>query len=210
MIGQQSLELALGLPVVVEGFADKKARYCYPFTLENLTRANLYLSGFDHEDMYKNFKDKTATLAMLAFFKEAFRPTSSEETDELLHAINNDNFAEIVSDIKTISGIKDEQGDVDIPKTTSSLDWKTAVNSIPVYTSTPHSEVKDLTLPQFQMTLQLIGKKINFEYKSNTIGLVKEPDKYIKDSEHPLYAEPEVDSNKVMTMKEVMAMIQQG
>ena len=208
MFNRQELELALGLPIIIEGFADQKARYCYPFTLENLTRANLYLSGFDHEDIYKNFKDKAATLAMLAFFKEAFRPASSEETDELLHSINKENFAELVSDIKTISGIKDEKGDVDIPRTTSGLDWKTAVNSIPVYTATPHSEVKNLTLPQFQMTLQLIGKKINFEYKQNTIGLVKEPDKYIKDSEHPLYAEPQVDSSKVMTMKEVMAMIQ--
>lgn len=208
MFNRQDLELALGLPIIVEGFGDNKPRYCYPFTLENLTRANLYLSGFDHEDIYKNFKDKAATLAMLAFFKEAFRPASSEETDELLRAINKDNFAELVSDIKKISGIKDDKGDVDIPRTTSSVDWATSLNSIPVYTSTPHSEVKHLTLPQFQMTLQLIGKKINFEYKQSTIGLVKEPDKYIKDSEHPLYSEPEVDSNKVMTMKEVMAMIQ--
>lgn len=206
MIRGQQLEMNLGLPVVVEGFNDGKARKCYPFTLEKLTEANMLLSGFDHNDLYKNFKDEDATMCMLFFFKESFRPSSQEETDELIHAIDAENFSEIVCDIKKVSGISDAKGEVDIHKTTEAIDWKTSLNAIPVYTSTPHSQVKDLTLTQLQATLNLIGKKINFEYKSNTIGLVKKPDQYIKDEEHPLYSEPDVGDKKHVTMDDVQAL----
>lgn len=204
MINGQVMELALGVPIIIEGFADGKARYCHPFTLGKLTICNLYLSNFNHEELYENFKDKNSTKAMLSFFREAFKPETEEETNELLHAITNDNFAEIVRDIKMVSGISDPtKGEVDIHKTTNSIDWNVAVNSIPVYTSTPHHKVQDLTLTQFQTTLQLIGKKINFEYKLGTISLVKSPDKHISESEHPLYSEPK-NENRVMTMKEAM------
>ena len=204
MINGQAMDMALGMPIIVEGFADGKARYCHPFTLGKLTICNLYLSNFDHEKLYENFQSKDATMAMVAFFKEAFKPESDEEIDELLHAITNDNFAEIVRDIKMVSGISDPtKGEVDIHKTTNSIDWDVAVNSIAVYTSTPHYKIQDLTLTQFQTTLQLIGKKINFEYKLGTIGLVKSPDKHISEDEHPLYSEPK-NENKVMTMKEAM------
>lgn len=206
MIRGQELERQLGLPVVIEGFKDGKARKCYPFTLENLTQVNMLLSGFDHTDLYKNFKDEDATMCMLFFFKESFRPATEEETDELLHAIDSENFAEIVCDIKKVSGISDANGEVDIHKTTESVDWKTSLNAIPVYTATPHYKVKDLTLTQLQSTLTLIGKKINFEYKTNTIGLVKKPDQYIKDEEHPLYSEPDVSDKKHVTMSDVQAL----
>jgi hypothetical protein len=206
MINNQTMEMALGLPVFIEGFADKKARLCYPFTLERLTMANLYLSGFDNHDLYKNFKDETAVTAMACFFREAFRPTNDQDAEELLHAINQDNFAEIVKDVKKVSGIKDKDGkEVDIQKTTETMEWLTAVNSIPVYTSTPHHKVKDLTLTQFQETLRLIGKQINFTYKMNTIGLVEKPNKYITDSDFPLHSEPvyDDDNKKHVTMKDV-------
>lgn len=206
MIRGQELERQLGLPVVIEGFKDGKARKCYPFTLENLTQANMLLSGFDQNDLYKNFKDEDATMCMLFFFKESFRPETEEETDELLHTIDSENFAEIVCDIKKVSGISDANGEVDIYKTTESVDWKTSLNAIPVYTATPHYKVKDLTLTQLQSTLTLIGKKINFEYKTNTIGLVKKPDQYIKDEEHPLYSEPDVSDKKHVTMSDVQAL----
>lgn len=206
MIVGQTMEMALGLPVVIEGFNDKKARTCHPFTLEKLTMANMYLSSFDNSNFYENFKSEDATLCMLYFFKEAFRPTTEEETDELLHAIDNENFEEIVCDIKKVSGISDNNGEVDIYKTTESIDWKTSVNIIPIYTSTPHEKVKDLTLTQFQTTLQLIGKKINFEYKTSTVGLVKEPSDYIEESDHPLYSEPEIDGKKYITMDDVQGL----
>lgn len=206
MIVGQELEKQLGLPVVVEGFNDGKARKCYPFTLEKLTQANMLLSGFDHEDLYKNFKNEDATMCMLLFFKEAFRPETEDETNELLHAVDASNFSEIVCDIKKVSGISDANGEVDIHKTTESIDWKTSINAIPIYTSTPHSQVKDLTLTQFQETLRLIGKKINFEYKTNTLGLVKKPNEYLKDSEHPLHSEPEVSNKKHVTMSDVQGL----
>lgn len=207
MINGQVMELALGLPVIIEGFADGKARYCYPFTLEKLTMANMYLSGFDNVDLYKNFKDENSTMAMFCFFKEAFRVETDNDIDELLHAITNENFAEIVCDVKRVSGISDPiNGEVDINKTKESIDWNTAINTIPIYSSTPHHKIKDLTLTQFQTTLHLIGKKINFEYKTNTVSMVKEPSEYIQESDHPLYSEPKHDEKKVVTMKEIMGL----
>ena len=206
MIHGQELEMALGLPVVVEGFADGKARYCYPFTLEKLTMVNMYLSSFDNRDLYENFKDENSTIAMVYFFKEAFKPETEDDIDELLHAITNENFAEIVCDVKRVSGISDPNGEVDINKTKESIDWNTAVNTIPIYSSTPHDKIKDLTLTQFQTTLHLIGKKINFEYKTNTVSMVKEPSEYIQESDHPLYSEPKHEDKKVVTMKEIMGL----
>ena len=114
----------------------------------------------------------------------------------------SDNFAEIISDIKTISGIKDSNGEIDIQKSKESIDWNTAVNSIPVYTSTPHDKVGDLTLPQLNKTLELIGKKISYEYKYNTIGLVKEPENYITKNDYPLYCDNN-EGKKHVTMSDI-------
>lgn len=202
IIANQSLELALGLPVMVKGFNDGQIRACYPFKLSNISRLNVYLSNISQTDLYENFKDETKTQYMAMLFSTSFRPNDDNELDTLLHSIDANNFAEIISDIKTISGIKDSNGEIDIQKSKESIDWNTAVNSIPVYTSTPHDKVGDLTLPQLNKTLELIGKKISYEYKYNTIGLVKEPENYITKNDYPLYCDNN-EGKKHVTMSDI-------
>ena len=205
IIENQSLEMALGLPVMVRGFNDGQARACYPFRLKNITLLNVYLSGINQTDLYENFRDEKKTQYMAMLFGMSFKPNDDNELDTLLHS---NNFAEIISDIKTISGIKDSSGEIDIQKSKNSIDWNTAVNAIPVYTSTPLDKVGDLTLPQLNKTLELIGKKINYEYKYNTVGLVKEPENYITKNDYPLYSDPN-EGNKHVTLdsiKELMEM----
>lgn len=208
IIENQSLEMALGLPVMVRGFNDGQVRACYPFRLKNITLLNVYLSGINQTDLYENFRDEKKTQYMAMLFSMSFKPNDDNELDTLLHSIDANNFAEIISDIKTISGIKDSSGEIDIQKSKNSIDWSTAVNAIPVYTSTPLDKVGDLTLPQLNKTLELIGKKINYEYKYNTVGLVKEPENYITKNDYPLYSDPN-EGNKHVTLdsiKELMDM----
>lgn len=207
ILNNQKIELALGLPIFIDGFNDGKARLCYPFKLKNVTLLNLYLSAISQTDLYENFKDQKKTEYMASLFSMSFKPKDEKELDELLHSIDANNFAEIISDIKIISGVVDSNGEVDIPKTQNTLDWDTAINTIPIYTSTPHDKVPELTLTQFNKTLKLIGKKINYEYKSNTIGLVKEPDKYITDQDHPLYGE-QVSNKKHITMSDIKGIME--
>lgn len=202
IIANQSLELALGLPVMVKGFNDGQIRACYPFKLSNISMLNIYLSNISQTDLYENFKDENKTKYMAMLFSTSFRPNDDNELDTLLHSIDANNFAEIISDIKTISGIKDSNGEIDIQKSKESIDWNTAVNSIPVYTSTPHDKVGDLTLPQLNKTLELIGKKISYEYKYNTIGLVKEPENYITKNDYPLYCDNN-EGKKHVTMSDI-------
>lgn len=207
ILANQKMEMALGLPVLVSGFNDGKVRACYPFKLRNITVLNLYLSSISQTDLYENFKDQVKTEYMAALFTMSFKPKDDEELDILLHSIDANNFAEIINDIKTVSGIVDSKGEVDISKTKNTLDWNTAINSIPIYSSTPHDKVKELTLTQFNMTLKLIGKKINYQYKSNTLGLVKEPSKYITEQDHPLYGE--IDSDKKhITMDDIKGIME--
>ena len=213
MIAGQEMEIALGLPVIVENFKDGVPRVCYPFTLSNLTMANFYLSNFNHSDIYQNFMDETGSkvTAMKLFFQEAFRPQNEDELMSLLKAIDNDNFAEIVGDIKRISGIKDVDED-DASKmfqgaNGEKVSWETMVNIIPLYTSTPLGEVKNMTLPQFNRTLELIQKKNNWDYKLATIPLSKEPNKHIDKKDEMFYEEPKKGNQKVTTMKEIMGMM---
>ena len=209
MVNSQEMEINLGLPVIVEGFNDGVPRRCYPFKLSNLTMANLYLSSFDQENIYENFGDDGRTQAMKLFFQEAFKPKDQSELVNLLNAIDGDNFAEIVGDIKKISGI------VDIDKTLKKtyqvngekISWGRMVNIIPLYTSTPHSQIKDMTLVQLNETIDLIQRKINWDYKVNTLSLVKEPDKYINKQDGLFYEEPKKGEQKVTTMKEIMDMM---
>ena len=211
MINSQLMEISLGLPVIIENFGDGMPRPCYPFTLSNLTRANLYLSSFDHKDIYKNFSDETgvSSRAMMLFFKEAFRPEDDNELNELLQAINKDNFAEIVADIKYISGIKDidEQTNKMYDVAGEKISWNRMVNIIPLYTSTSHSEIKDLTLNQLNETIELIQRDINLKYKLATIGLTKEPSKHIDKKDSMFYEEPKSDGKTVTTMKEILGMM---
>lgn len=208
--GQES-SLSLGVGVFIDGFADRVPRKCYPFTLENICMLNVNLSIFNHNDLYENFKDENKTLAMASVFQEAFRTETNEETMALLHNINSDNFAEIISDIKRVSGISDINGEIDFEKTfkdnKEKMNWDIAVNSIPIYSSTPITQVKDMTLTQFNETLRLIGKKINWQYKVDTLQLTKEPNKYIAEKEHPLFNDAIDKTKKHMTMEDIAGLM---
>ena len=198
----QEIEMALGKPVMVSGFNDGQVRGCIPFKLEDMTVLNILLSNINQNDLYDNFKDERKTEYMATLFSMSFKPNDDNEFETLLHSIDANNFAEIISDIKIVSGILDNNGEVDIEKSKNTIDWNTAINSIPIYTSTPHDKVGKLTLPQLNTTLKLIGKKINYEYKSNTISMVKEPNDYIKDNDHPLYCDKN-EGKKHVTMSDI-------
>lgn len=207
ILKNQQMEIALGLPVAISGFKDGKIRYCKPYTLEYLPLLNLFLSSFSNTDLYSNFQDENKTLMMASFFAKSFDVQKDEDMDTLLHAIDDSNFEEIVKDIKEVNGIIDKQGEVDINKSTSTIDWETSINVIPVYTSISHEKVKDMTLRKFNKTLELIGKKINYEYKSNTIGLVKNPSEYISESDHPMYSAPKVNGENKITMDSIQELM---
>lgn len=210
ILKNQEMQISLGLPILVGGFNDDKVRYCKQFTLEEIPLLNVYLSSFDHQDLYLNFKDEQKTIAMASFFARAFNATKDEELDELLHSIDKDNFAELVSDVKEINYIHDDDGD-DKPKVNSSgsspVDWDVSINAIAKYTATPHSQIKDLTLRQFYTTLKLIGKDLNYNYKLNTISMVKDPSDYIQDSDNPLYSEPKVEEKKFIQMSDLQGLM---
>lgn len=203
----QEMDLSLGTGVFIDGFNDHIPRKCFPYTLENISMLNVNLSIINQTDLYENFRDNEKTILLATIFKQSFRTESDEETLELLHTIDSDNFPNILSDIKKVNGIVDNTGEIDIDKTfkdsSSGINWSTAINSIPLYSSTPLYKVKDMTLIQFNETLRLIGKKINWQYKVDTVSLSKEPSKYIQDSEHPLYNDSKPEGKKFMTMADI-------
>lgn len=207
IVAGQEMDLSLGTGVFISGFNDNIPRKCFPYTLENISMLNVNLSIIDQKDLYENFRDEERTVVLATIFKESFRTESDDETLELLHSIDSKNFAEILSDIKKVNGILDDNGEIDIDKTfqdsSNRMDWNVAINSIPIYSSTPIYKVKDMTLIQLNETLRLIGKKINWQYKIDTVSLSKEPSKYIQDDEHPLYSDGKTSGKKFMTMKDI-------
>lgn len=211
ILPNQQMEMALGLPIAISGFNDNAVRMCYPFKLYEIKLLYLYLGTIDNTDLYANFEDEMKTQSMAEMFIRCFQITENEEVDVLLHSIDKDNFAEIVSDIKTVNGINGDADNVnDIPSSgsDSSMSWEVAVNIIPLYSATPIDKVKEMTVPQFNKTMELIAKKINYEYKQNTISMVEDPSEYISESEHPLYCELENTSNdkKHITMADIQGL----
>ena len=55
--------------------------------------------------------------------------------------------------------------------------------------------------------MEMIGKKINWQYKEATVGLVKDPSKHMSEKEYPLYSEPKHEGKKITTMKDIMAFV---
>lgn len=214
ILQNQEMDMALGLGVYIDGFADGVPRKCYPFKLKELTDVNVRLSMFDHVDLYENFKDRNKTVAMAEIFGKAFNTETEEEANDLLHQINADNFAEIVCDVKTVSGISDTQGEPEVDKAFQNkqgkMDWGVAINSIPIYSSISMNEIPEMTLTQLNKILELIGKRINWEYKVDTLSMVKEPKKYLKETEHPLYSDGKDPNKKHMTMDDIAGLMAGG
>lgn len=212
MVENCELQLALNLPIDIVGFYDGKPRKCYAYTLENINKANGYLSIFGGCSLNDIMNDETMTTALYLFLVDSFR-VDNKELEDLLENITDDNFDDIISDIKACNGITDDIGERDI--SSNAIQWNTAVSAIVAYTAIPLDKIKDLTLIQFNDVLEIIGKKINWEYKTNTITNVEKPNEYITQEEHPLHSEPKVKSSgkykdknghRVMTMKEAMGL----
>ena len=207
MITNQEKNMALGIGVSISGFNDSVLRKCYPFTLENLDNLNLSLAIINCEDLNENFNDEYTHLAFLSLLKFSFRDLNNEEFEKLLDAIDENNFNEIIKDIKKINGIVDSKGEIDLNKSKNTIDWTVAVSAIIAYTCIPFNQIKDLTLPAFNGVMEMIGKKINWEYKEATISLVKEPSKHMSEDEHPLHSEPKIEGKRMITMKEIMGFV---
>ena len=203
MIIGQELEMALGLPIEIDSFLDGLPRKCYPYKIIDLYKANTYLSFFDHKDMAGNMQDENKTIAMICFLAESFKDTDIEE---LLKNINNELFPEIICDMKFVNGIIDNDGEKDLNKSKEAIEWATSTSAIQAYTSNTFEDIKNMTLTQFTTLLGFIGKKINWEYKSGILDLVKEPSDFIGQDEHPLSSKNSVKAKKHMTMSDVMGL----
>ena len=207
MITNQEKNMALGIGVSISGFNDGVLRKCYPFTLEKLDELNLYLAIINCEDLNENVNSEYTYAAFLSLLRFSFRDLNNEEFGQLLDAIDENNFIEIIKDIKKVNGVVDRKGEIDLNESKNTIDWTVAVSAISAYTCIPFNQIKDLTLPAFNGVMEMIGKKINWQYKEATIGLVKEPSKHISEDEHPLHSEPKVEGKKMVTMKEIMGFV---
>lgn len=204
MILNADRQFALGLPVPISGFNDGLTRLCYPYTLENIENAYYYFSIIDCEDLYENFRDEAKTNALAGLLLESFR-IGNDGIEVFLRTIDNDNFKEIISDIKEVNGIEDVDEQVQVSNNSNTLDFETSAYAISAYTSTPLYKIKDMTLKQFKKSVEMVSKKINWDYKLSTISMVENPSEYITEQEHPLYCEPKIDkTRKMVTMKELM------
>ena len=105
MITNQEKNMALGIGVRIVGFNDGCMRKCYPFTLENLDDLNMFLSMINCEDLNENLNNEHSYIAFLSLLKFSFRINDDKEFEKLLDAIDEENFSEIMKDIKKIIAI---------------------------------------------------------------------------------------------------------
>ena len=153
-------------------------------------------------DYDENFKKEESIIAIRSLIEESFKDNKLEE---VLAAIDDTNFFEVISDIKTINGISDNNGEKNLSAEGNSIDWSTSVCSITTYTSNSLKDILDMTFIQFNDCLNTIGKKINWEYKTETISLVENPSEYIDDSDHPLAIKEK--KKKMMEMSDLEGLI---
>lgn len=202
MIKNQEMELAIGEPIDIYGFKDGEPRACYPCKLKELKELNLYLSRIDEHDLVRCISDETSYAALTWLFQKMFLLENKKELKNFMNNIDTENYPEIISDIKKVNGVENEEKS----KTSDSekTNWLTAVSSIAVYTSTPVSEVKNLTLLQFNSLLEVVNKKIMFEYKYTTVGLSEDPSEYIQATDYPLKSEDSEEPKKHTTVQDVI------
>lgn len=203
MIQGQEMELELGMPVSIYGFSDGIPRVCYPFYLEDVKELNMYLENIDCNNLFNNFSNETNYAAITWLFQKSFHVNDKRELKALFSNITEENFGDIMSDIKMVSGISgmnvgsnNEEG----------LDWSTAISAITVHTSHLPETIKKLTLYQFNNLLEYINKEIAFEYKTNTIALSLEPSEYINDEDFPLSPKKKEVKKKYATLKDIQDM----
>ena len=202
MIRGQEIERSLGLPMYTASFSDGRLRLCYPFKLKNLTQLNSYLTSINETKLEDNAKDESKFVMLVSLIRDSF--PDEQDDKEILEAINVETFPELIKDIKYISGLSTDSGDIDIKKTeeNSPIDWLTAINAIQYYTSNTYEQIQNMTLYQFNNLVSYIGVVINWEYKTSIVTGVENPGEFISNEDFPLYSIPKHDNKKMMTMKD--------
>ena len=205
--------LNFGVDVYLSGFADGVPRRCYPYKMRDLNKINSYLSFINEDDFDLNFQRPESIRSIQELFSDSFRdenglPLSDDGMTALFKAVNNENFKELIKDIKTLNGFRDNSGEriMDTGDEDTGIDWETSVSAILVYTSNSVKDILEMTFPQFNDCLLEIGKKINWEYKTDTLSLVEKPDEHIGEEDHPLSKRERTSSKKRMTMKDLQGM----
>lgn len=211
MIVGQELSISLGKPILMTGFDDGEARYCYPFTLGELDEIQAYLSIIDDKDYRKNVNDEAKMQSIATLFIRAFHLQEEEFQEFMLSAIGVESYPLIMSDIKRISGLEIDSSKSDNDDNKDVLDWDVSFAVIVSRTGYTYQDIGNMTLPQFNNVMKAIAKDINWNQKLATIGYVKEPDNYITDEEHPLYSDKKettiVNGKRVTTMKDIQNLI---
>ena len=211
MIVGQELSISLGKPILMTGFDDGEARYCYPFTLGELDEIQAYLSIIDDKDYRKNVNDEAKMQSIATLFIRAFHLQEEEFQEFMLSAIGVESYPLIMSDIKRISGLEIDSSKSDNDDNKDVLDWDVSFEVIVSRTGYTYQDIGNMTLPQFNNVMKAIAKDINWNQKLATIGYVKEPDNYITDEEHPLYSDKKettiVNGKRVTTMKDIQNLI---
>lgn len=211
MIVGQELSISLGKPILMTGFDDGEARYCYPFTLGELDEIQAYLSIIDDKDYRKNVNDEGKMQSIATLFIRAFHLQEEEFQEFMLSAIGVESYPLIMSDIKRISGLEIDSSKSDNDDNKDVLDWDVSFAVIVSRTGYTYQDIGNMTLPQFNNVMKAIAKDINWNQKLATIGYVKEPDNYITDEEHPLYSDKKettiVNGKRVTTMKDIQNLI---
>lgn len=193
MIKGQELNIALGEPVLLTGFSDNKPRLCYPYKLKDFYKLTSYLSFVDMDSFDKNFQSKESIVSLQCLFKDSFQDCN---TLDVMKVVLEEQFFEIINDIRLVNGLdvvhsnKERKIKQTHEEMTSneSIDWDTSVSAITTYTSNSIEDIKNMTFGQFQHLLRMVGKRLNYEFKMNTISNVEKPSEYIKEDEHPLYS----------------------
>lgn len=201
MVKGQELELALGLPVYLDGFIDGVPRKCYPYKLSELSTLNMYLSSVDGIE-FENLQHDHL-LALTYLLTDSFKEC---DVTDVVKNIDLSNYKELITDIKYVSGIIDKQDEIDIKKSSETLSWSKSISAIQKYTSNTYKDICDMTLRQFNAILEFIGVAINWEYKTTMVPHVKDSDKFLTEKEHPLASDVFKDSGKKrMTMKDMQS-----
>lgn len=201
MITGQTMEMALGLPVLVDSFGDRVPRYCFPFTIQNISRIITYLGLIDPDSLLENIKDEERLEFLLRLLSESFQ---KNEPEDVLKNITEERFPELIQDIKLINGVSDKNGERNLQSEQTALGFDESIYALQTYTSNTYKDIRDMTLVQLSGLLEAIGKKINWEYKTGILDLVSEPNDFIDNDEYPLA--PKQEKKKMVTMQDLMGL----
>lgn len=200
----QEMELALGLPIYIDCFADGKLRKCYPFTIENLFELQACLAYIDENDFMKNLQDENSVMYLSILLKKSFQYEKEEDMKDLLNNIKVNNFNELINDVKSVNGIREDNNENSKGDKT---DWMVSFCSITSYTSIPFDKIKNLTLNQFYGLMEFINKKITWDYKVNTIANAKDPENHISEEDHPLVPKCKAGERK-LKMEDIQGLLE--